>query len=697
MAAATVPSASDDESPMSSSNDTDKLLDNRASPLSILELSGGCSQEEQPEGGDSGIERIEIVAAENLDRQQQEERRYCDVSILPTIQEITPSEEERGETSYDDDASNIADDLSNLIRMPLASPRASDKHDLSKQKARNLIHKARNLASQGREDTALETYKSALYTLKHGVRTVSAQMEEAAIRPKLEKIALYIVLHEEWNEFAIIIAEVRSAMAALYEREESYDRSIRNYDEARTIFRHQAEFDERHHRKGSTASQNEIAMEKKIQNLDEAKGSHLARQALHETIDRIREKISATVDKTSLAFLQEDLHEQISIVLSLETVHLGESHPQVADTKELLGMLYFERGQKEKSLQLMQKAVEIAEKTLGLIHPRTGRKYKQAAKMYEKLGGNKNRSTAISYYEKAIKTLEASGGNFSDELCILLHDVGVLYIRQKEYGPAIKCLDDANRCWSKTYKDGDVGSISVLSIQIWLNLAECYAQSAEMDLAVTAVRKALNLQRYLQKTIQDEINGTKKTELPELIGPRGIAGTLSRLGKLLSSQKKFVQAYDPLLEALSLLQREYDAAQTASATDPTVDLPRCQDEVASVLYSIAEVKQADTKFSDAKKLYQESLQLRRESDKLRPIDQKKNHVHCAMSLAGIASIALQRSNASEAYKLFNAAIHMVRKENLPESHPIVSMLWHQSHMASRKMLEDGAIDTKAEF
>lgn len=317
--------------------------------------------------------------------------------------------------------------------------------------------------------------------------------------------------------------------------------------------------------------------------------------------------------------------------------------------------------------------------------------------MYEKLGGSKNRSLAISHYEKAIKTLEASGGNFSDELCILLHDVGVLYIRQKEYGQAIKSLDDANRCWSKTYKDGDVGSMSVLSIQIWLKLAECYAQSAEPDLAVTAVRKALNLQRYLQKTFEDETNGSKNTLLPELIAPQGIAGTLTRLGKLLSSQKKFVQAYDPLLEALSILQREYDAAQTASATDPTVDLSRCQDEIATVLYSIAEVKQADTKYSEAKKLYQESLQLRRESDKLRPVDQKKNYVHCAMSLAGIGSIALQRRNASEAYKLFNAAIHMVRKEDLPESHPIVNMLWHQSHMASRKMLEDCAIDTKAEF
>jgi tetratricopeptide (TPR) repeat protein len=668
--------------------------ENRASPLSILDLSAGDSEENNG-GSDSGTDRIEIVAEMST---RQEERKYCDVSILPTIQEITASEEERGETDNEfqqDDVSNIVDDLSSLVRMPLASPRAGN--DSSKQEARQLIEKASKLASQGKEEKAMETYKRALYNLKSGVKAVSSQMEMAANRPKLEKTALYIVLHEEWTEFAKIIAEVRCAMATLYERHGHYDKSIRNFEEALNIFRHQADFDERHYRKASNAYQKEKALDGKIKQLDEAKGSQLARQALHETIDRIREKINATTDETSLRFLQEDLHEQISIVLSLETVHLGESHPRVADTKELLGTLYFERGQVKKSLQLMHNSVEIMEKALGLIHPRTGLKYKQAGKMYEKLGGSNNRVIAIEFYEKAIKALKSSAGNFSKELCTLLNDIGVLYMRQEQYGPAIKSLDEANRCWNKSYKDGDEGDSSVISIRIWLNLAECYGQSGEKDLAVTAIRKALNLQKYLQSCFDDDKTGKKKECQPTLIAPQGIATTLKCLGKALASQGKYSQAYEPLLEAIAILQGEYDTAQVAAATDPTVDLPQCQDEVASALYAIAEVKQADGKHDEAKKLFQESLQLRRSSDKLRPINQKKNHVHCAMCLAGIGSIGLLKGDSSGAYKLFNAAIHIIKKEELPDSHPIVSMLWHKSHIASRKMLEDCAIDTKAEF
>ncbi|KAG7339237.1 expressed tetratricopeptide repeat protein [Nitzschia inconspicua] len=572
-------------------------LQNRSSPLSILELSCGDSEDHPNKNYHHGIEPIEIVA--DLDNRH-EERRYYDVSILPTIHENTASEEERGESNNNVDTSNdnvsnvVLDDLSSLGRVPLASPRADN--DSSKQEARKLIRQAAKQAAQGKEDKAVETYKRALFNLKQGVKIVYSQMEMATNRPKLEKSALYIVLHEEWTEFSLVIAEVRCELANIYQRKENmYDQSIRNLEEAKSIYRHQAEFDERHHKKGSTAHEKVRAIEKNINDLHEAKGSLSARKSLHETIDRIREKIKATKDQTSITFLQEDLHEQISIVLSLETVHLGESHPQVADTKELLGMLYFERGQVEKSLQLMMNSVDIMEKNLGLIHPRTGLKYKQAGKMYEKLGGSRNRTLAIQFYEKAIKTLRASGEEFSQELCTLLNDAGVLYMQERQYELAIKCLDDANRCWSKTYKDGDDGNSSVLSIQIWLHLAECYAQSSEQDLAATAIRKALNLQKYLQKSFEDESKGKRRDSLPEMIGPRGVAETLKRLGKVLASQCKFTQAYDPLLEALSILRGEYESAKIAAATDPTIDLPQCQDEVASVLYCIAEVKQADKK------------------------------------------------------------------------------------------------------
>jgi tetratricopeptide (TPR) repeat protein len=674
----------------------DGVLDqHRSSPLSIIELSGG-DLEEHPGGNDNEIHAIDIVA----DLSRHEERRYFDVSILPTIKEVPSMEEECGEIKsalLRDHSSNTQDDSSSLGRVTRSSASGGAQGDTTLVVARQLINQASYYASQGKEDKAIEAYNKSLHSLKKGVRAVLSRMDVAASKPKLEKIALYIALHEEWNEFAEIILEVRSALAALFEREQNFDQSIRNYEEARSIVHYQAVFDQKHHRKGSTAFQKELAMEKKIKSLEEAKESYTARLALHETIDRIREKIDATKDQTSLNFLYEDFHDQISIVLSLESVHLGDLHPQVADTKELLGILYFERGQVEKALQFIHKAIDIVENTLGFVHPRTGLKYRQAGKIYEKRGGSKSKCVAIEFYEKAVTTLKAAEWPFPEEICSLLCDLGALYIRQKNFGLAIKSLDEANKICSKSRKNGYDEANSITSIQVWLNLAECYAQSAEKDLAVTAIRKALNIQKQLHKGFDDTYKGKKRQFPHALISPQGVATTLKRLGKVLASQRKYPQAYDQLLEAMSLLQSDYNVAEAAAANDPTVDLPQYQDEIASTLYTLAGVKRADEKFTEAMKLYQESLQLRRDSDKMRPIDQRRNHVHCAMCLAGIGSIDLWRQNSSEAYKIFSAAIHVVKKEQLPDSHPIVNMLWHQSHIASRKMLEDCRIDTKAEF
>jgi hypothetical protein len=56
-----------------------------------------------------------------------------------------------------------------------------------------------------------------------------------------------------------------------------------------------------------------------------------------------------------------------------------------------------------------------------------------------------------------------------------------------------------------------------------------------------------------------------------------------------------------------------------------------------------------------------------------------------MSLSGVGSVQLQRNEASEAFKSFNEAIHYVRREGLPEMHPIVQMLWNRSHAAACMM------------
>ena len=635
------------------------------------------SDHEDRNDTDSNIDTGTIVA--DLKRQHHE-GRYRQVSILPTIEEITASEEEQGETkdgrSY---CSNIVvDDISSHIR-PLAAP--SPKNDIDIREVRRIMDKASLSASRGNEDNAIVLYKGGLKILKRGLKRVSRQMESAASKPTLEKTALYIALHEEWSELALVIAEIRTMMAIVYERKGEYDKSIICCEEARTVYHRQSLFDERHHRKGSDSRSSQITMEHMIRKLEEARESYSGRKAVHETIDRIHEKIVATTNETSLRFLYEDIFDKISVVLSLEVVHLGDMHPQVADTKELLSILFSGRGQNEDALHAMRHAVHICEVALGDQHPRTGLKYKKAAKLYEKFGGDSNRKTAIEFYERAIATFRKAEGNWLKVLCGLLNDVGVLYIQHRDYDMAATKLCEALEICNKSTE------LKSDSIQVWLNLAECHSWRKELELATDATQNALRIQRKIQESL-DRSNSHPEETSPALSSSHGIALTLKRLGKCLVNQKKFDLAYGALLEALSILQTNYSISQEVAENDPEVDLPGQQDEIASALYCLAEAKQLDKKCTEAIRLYRESLQLRLNSDKVRGPGKKVNRVHCAMSLYGVGTVQLQINEPSEAFKSFNEGIHYVRKEGLPDSHPIVQMLWDKSHMAASKMFHD---------
>jgi len=173
-----------------------------------------------------------------------------------------------------------------------------------------------------------------------------------------------------------------------------------------------------------------------------------------------------------------------------------------------------------------------------------------------------------------------------------------------------------------------------------------------------------------------------------LITTSSIATTLKRMGKILATQQKYELAYGAIFEALSMLQTEYATGEELELNDFVVDLPKYQDEVASVLYALAEAKQAGEKYAEAITLYQEAFQLRIASDQDRLAGQKSNRIHCAMSLAGIGSVHLKKDQPNEAFKCFSEAIQFVKMEGLTDSHPIVAMFWDKSYRAACMMLRD---------
>jgi tetratricopeptide (TPR) repeat protein len=614
-----------------------------------------------------------------LRKKQRERKKY--LNILPTIQEVSEEEEKEGEVANLGFALLSEEDDISMHIQTLSPPTVTSENEV--KEVHLLIEAASQRAAQGNEEKALAICKDGLGVLQQKVARISKQMEAWAMRePKFEKTALYIILHEEWAESALVVADIRMMMASIYERHEDYNEALCCSEGARVIYQRQAIFDERHHKKGSCTREKETSAESMMEQIEEARESQYIRKSLHQTVERIREKIVATKDVTSRGFLYEDIFDKLSTVLSLELMYLGESHPQISNTKGLLSMFYSEIKQNEKALRAMNDAVLICEMALGDKHPQTGTKYQDAAKLYERIGGEDNFSKAIDCYEKAITTLEKAEGNVSERLCFSLNRVAILYIERKCYDIAIKKLKSAIHISEENYRERS-DDISTEPIQLWLNLGECQALKGKPALATAASRNALRIQRDKRKFY--DASRTGPGSIPDLISNSKIASTMKRLGQSLATELKFKQAYGCFMEALSILQDDLNTAQELEMFNPTTDIPKLEDEVASALYDLAKVKQEDDKYAEATKLYKESLELRKESDKKRTVSERSNHINCARCLAGIGTIELIQNEDSEAFKSFNQAIYYAKQEGIPDSDPIALMLREKSCTAANNM------------
>ncbi len=612
-----------------------------------------------------------------LRRKQFERRKY--LNILPTIQEVSEEEEQTGETKSENFAMlSEADDI--LLHIQTAP--VNTVNEL--KGVQHKIDDASLRAQKGNEEKALTIYKDVLKVLEKEVSRITTQIDVLGVaQPKFESTKLCIILHEEWAENAFVVADIKSKMATIFERQEKYQQAQEFVQEARSTYQRQATFEERHNINGSSAGEKIMSMEIMMEQIEEAMESHSIRQSLHNTVERIREKIVATKDETSRGFLYEDIFDKLSTVLSLELMYLGDSHPQIAQTKGLLGKFYGEIKQHEKALLIMNEAVSISEMALGDLHPETGSKYQDAAKLYDRIGGEENITKAVDLYEKAITNFEKSEGMCFEKMCSSLNRVAILYIQRQSYDVAIEKLKRAIHISEENYRERS-DDISTEPIELWLNLSECHTLTENPALASEASRNALRIQR--EKRSVFDLTPRKGTgSIPVLISNSKIAFTLKKLGESLAAESKFEESYSSFTEAVRILREDLATAQESVKFNPTIDLPGHEDEVAYLLYDLAKIKQTDTKYDEASELYKESLELRKESDKRRPVPLRSNNVDCALCLAGIGSIEMIQRKDSDAFKSFNQALFYAKQEGIPDSDPITLMLWEKSRLAAKNM------------
>jgi tetratricopeptide (TPR) repeat protein len=315
---------------------------------------------------------------------------------------------------------------------------------LNREEINNLKDEASRLALKGSEDKALRSYKRALRSTRKEVARIKRQLQLAGTKPTNLRQTIHIQLHGELAEVALIVADIQTMMAIIYERIGNYERAIACCIEAQDVFERQARFEKVHNQERSVATQNADQMNEMAKKMKEACDSLDKRRILHEGALQVHRQIGTTSDSAVKDMLYEDVFEKLSHALLLELNSMGGSHPQVADTLCFLSQVYTEKGEPEMALDSMRRAVTIAELSLGICHPRTGSKYRDLARLYERLRRNStDEDTAIMYYHKAIRNFQESCGDHTRIVGSILNDVGVLHIQRKEYDTAIQELSDS--------------------------------------------------------------------------------------------------------------------------------------------------------------------------------------------------------------------------------------------------------------
>lgn len=540
----------------------------------------------------------------------------------------------------------------------------------------NLKSRAAMLASRGKEEEAVQFYSRALRLMKIDLNAVTRRV---STNPADKKWG------NEWLLVAGAIAEVRTAIAILCERLGAYAKAIQACKDARDIYEcsplQPQEGDETVPEVDAGVKQ----MNDMVERLNSAQDSFDARKKLHEEAIQLRRQISVTRDPSA----KDDLGRKAFVVLygalDMEKESLGETHPQVADTHNAIGMLHHERNEMKDAIKHLNKSVSILKLCLGPYHPRSAIAFRELAKLYDARRANSGDiDMAIGLYSQATASLRECYGPKSAMVGASLNNEAVMHILQSNYDLAVEKLSDALVAY-ETSKMNKNKIINTESAQVWKNLGECHCRRQEFESAHFAYNNALSIQKDARR--QAEQLGAAVTPGCD---DASIADTLLRLGNATKQTLRYEDAHRIYREALLIFRKHYTSAYRASNGRVCDNLADAQDRLAHTLYCIAEVQEIRGIYEEAEALYAEALQLRLHSDAQRE-QSRMNLVHVAMSLAGTASCNMKRGEFDDAIAAYKESIKYLEKHGVPEDHELMKKVRNRLEDAERRVLSDDTL------
>lgn len=566
---------------------------------------------------------------------------------------------------------DVADD--DILEPPETSPKSGLRNSVEIEK---LKTRAAKLASRGKEEEAIQFYYRSLRLIRIDLSAVTRRVSS---NPTDKMWA------NEWLIVAGSIAEVRTAIAILYERLGAYVKAISACKDAREIYECSPLVPQEGEDTVPEVDAGVKQMNLMVERLNSAKDTFEDRKSLHEEAIQIRRQIASARDPK----VQDDLCRKAFVLLygalDMEKESLGESHPQVADTHQAIGTLHEERNEIADAIKHMNKSLTILKLCLGPYHPRSAIAFRELARLYDTRRANSGDiDMAIGLYSQATASLKECFGPKSAMVGASLNNEAVMHILQSNYDLAVEKLSDALVAYETSKMNKDK-IINTESAQVWKNLGECHSRRQDYESAHFAYNNALGIQKDAR--LQAEKLGTVTTTGCD---DASIADTLVRLGNATKQTLRYEDAHRIYKEALFIYRMHYSTAHRESNGRVCDKLADAQDRLAHTLYCIAEVQQIRGIYEEAAALFAESFQLRLHSDAQRERS-RVNTVHCAMSLAGIATCHMKVNDFDDAIAGYKEAIKYLEKHGLAGDHELVVRVKNRLKQAEQRIVYDKTV------
>jgi len=614
-----------------------------------------------------------------------------------------PSLDENSELTGEDSTTSTIDFSSSVSETSKKKGKAKQRPSIqggSKQSDRlksvkDLQKEATEKAHRGEEEEAQKLYRNAIQIAGSEIARINFRIVKSQEKHEETRIFIQKKLREDLRKIGLIIGKLRTKMAILYERSGDFERAISCCREAMEIYKHQPVVEETIK---NNAQEMMDLMKIMCERLEQSFKALEGRDAMLMMIKEYRRSIGFATDPNEKKELYGIVEETAKKVESMEIAALGESHPQLAETLQLLSTIALEQGKHQDAVVYLEKAIKISKASLGLRHARIGQYYLRLARIHL---GQGIESLALETFHCGTDILRHSE-KFTRVLGSTFNDVAVIYMRRREYDNATVNLHEALLFYERALKEESRDrdplepkncALSTDTVQVLRNLGECYMKQEEFEKARVELTKVLKLQRDARKVYDNVIDldlgiiGVE-TFLLTLIDDGSIADTLVRLGRAEAAAGNHQKAVAFFKEAIDLFNRVSLSDVLANGPSALADKQQRsrRDQVTNTLYCIGEECSKLGEYDEALRFYSDSMRLRSFSSN--GAQEKQSSVlHCALCFVGIANAHLGKNEFVRAKKLLSETQDYCRANKVPTNHPVTTMVKHSLKEVMRGMAE----------